>query len=183
MEPRFVAGGRGSLVPLQRQSLRSGFDATCAAKRGLDLRPSMTVDGKYRVASKAGRASPCPAKFEGGSLPRSRHRPEMRGQQVPRRMLGYPQAHRRLERRVRVDFRVSPQLARAMSLQIGGWFVRTVLGNPLNAACAVRTFRRISGDRRPAPVLRASEPRTWPSQSVHSLIRASHESCQDPSGC
>jgi hypothetical protein len=46
MEPRFVAGGRGSLVPLQRQSLRSGFGATRAAKRGLDLRPSMTVDDR-----------------------------------------------------------------------------------------------------------------------------------------
>jgi len=36
----------------------------------------MTVDGKYRVASKARRATASPAKFEGASLLRSRHRPE-----------------------------------------------------------------------------------------------------------
>ena len=42
-------------------------------------RRSLTTTGeKYRVSPEAGRASPSPANFEGGSVPRLGHRPGLR---------------------------------------------------------------------------------------------------------
>jgi len=63
-------------------TVSAGLRVSPTAGPGVHRRPRATNGGKYRVSSKAGRASPGPANFESESAPRLWLRPELRGRRV-----------------------------------------------------------------------------------------------------